>query len=241
MDNIINSLFETKDYDKFKFLKGNRHINTANIKTLEKSISRKYLKVPIIVNNNMEIIDGQHRFTIAKNNNLPVYYIIINDYGRIETEILNTASRKWTPDDYLESYCDLGYINYIKIKDFMNLTSLSLSLSREFFERSTENKIRVEEFKNGEFKPIDEDMAYKMYEWYCDFNNCPAYTNTLFVRSLIRVFRSEGYNHDIMKLKLAHSAYKLKVRSFMSEYLECIEDVYNYKTRQNDRTFFKSK
>lgn len=240
MDKIINTVFETNDYSKFGFLKGNRHVNEANLKNLEKSISKKHLTVPIIVNDNMEIIDGQHRFTVCKEKNLPIYYIVISGYGRTETELLNTASRKWTPDDYLESYCDLGYTNYVKIKEFMDSTGLTLALSREFFERSIENRIRIFEFKNGDLKLFNEAMTYKMYEWYMDFKESPAYINTLFVRTLIRVFKHKDYKHEIMKQKLVHSAYKLKIKSFMREYLEDIENVYNYRTRKTDIAYFKA-
>ena len=40
-----------------------------------------YLFTVIIVNENYEIIDGQHRFEVIKELNLPLRYIICEGYG----------------------------------------------------------------------------------------------------------------------------------------------------------------
>ena len=231
-------IYKTFDYSQFSFLQGNRHINVANLRNVRNSILKKHLEVPIIVNDNLEIIDGQHRFTVCKELSLPIYFIIISGYGRSETELLNTASRKWTPEDYLESYCDLGLEQYIRAKKFMEYTGLTLPVCREFLEESPNSGKRAIAFKNGEFQPRDLRRSYEEYKMYTNFNSCPAYGNTLFVRSLINIFRSESYNHEIMKQKLEHSAYKIEVRSHMIEYFKLIEEVYNYRTRQKDRASF---
>ena len=58
---------ETKNYDQFKVGDWNRTIKKNNLKKLEKSVKQNgWLKHPIMVNENMEIMDGQHRFAYAK-------------------------------------------------------------------------------------------------------------------------------------------------------------------------------
>ena len=55
----------TNKYDLFKRIESNREVNPAHLKKIEKSISEKnFLHLyPIIVNERMEIIDGQHRLS----------------------------------------------------------------------------------------------------------------------------------------------------------------------------------
>ena len=52
----------TKNYNDFKFVKGNRAINYTHVNNLVDSIKEKDLQMPIIVDEKMNIIDGQHRF-----------------------------------------------------------------------------------------------------------------------------------------------------------------------------------
>lgn len=60
MGKLIGKLYETKDYSKFKFLKGNRAIKEK--RSLIESIEKSGILVPIDVNEKFEIIDGQTRF-----------------------------------------------------------------------------------------------------------------------------------------------------------------------------------
>ena len=65
----VGEIQETRNYDIFKFVKGNREINRSHVKRLKEKISRRDLKeIPILVgsldkNGKYPIYDGQHRFT----------------------------------------------------------------------------------------------------------------------------------------------------------------------------------
>ena len=60
-------VFETRDYDQFKKLNGNRNINESQVDGIVHSILEVgYQPVPILVNEFMEIIDGQHRLEAVK-------------------------------------------------------------------------------------------------------------------------------------------------------------------------------
>tara|TARA_A100001037_G_C14533840_1_gene364260 strand:+ start:299 stop:496 length:198 start_codon:yes stop_codon:yes gene_type:complete len=53
----------TKDYGIFKLLKENRDKDNPNYEQLKESIQTKHIKsAAVIVNEKMEILDGQHRF-----------------------------------------------------------------------------------------------------------------------------------------------------------------------------------
>jgi ParB-like chromosome segregation protein Spo0J len=77
-------ILKTSDYTLFRTIEGNRNINLLHLNRLRQSMLEKYLFTIIIVNENMEIIDGQHRFTVCRELGLPVYYVICQDYGLAE-------------------------------------------------------------------------------------------------------------------------------------------------------------
>ena len=74
-------VFKTNNYAKFTFLEGNRGLKTAHLLRLKKSFKENPLVSVIIVNDDFQIIDGQHRYTICQELNLPLYYIILSNYG----------------------------------------------------------------------------------------------------------------------------------------------------------------
>ena len=62
-------IHSTYDLSIFKILDGNRNINLGHVERLVKSIEENgFLKMPIIVNDNFDVIDGQHRLMAAKKN-----------------------------------------------------------------------------------------------------------------------------------------------------------------------------
>lgn len=239
IDGVINTVYESNNYEKFKLIKANRNISLSNLRNLDKSISKKHLQVPITINENFEIIDGQHRFIILKEKGLPITYIINAGYGIKECELLNTASKKWTCDDFLNRYCEEGNSNYIELKKFMEETKLTLSNARNFFELQSNDGRTAQIFNEGEFVIKDLEKTYKFYGQYLDFKEVEPFKSSLFIRSLMTIFNNKDYNHERMVQKLKYLGYKIKIRSFMSEYQEIITEVYNYKVKEQDKVYFR--
>ena len=52
----------TNDYEMFQFLDSNREPNDRIVAKLEESIKQNGVQIPIIVNQQKQIVDGQHRF-----------------------------------------------------------------------------------------------------------------------------------------------------------------------------------
>lgn len=111
---------ETRNYDQFTIGDFNRGIKPGNLKKLDKSVQRVgWLKHPIMVNENMEIIDGQHRFVYAKEHNLPVYYIVIGGLGKEDCVTMNNIRMAWNLADYINFYAKQGIDNYVILKNII--------------------------------------------------------------------------------------------------------------------------
>jgi len=76
--------YSTNEYSLFKKVKGNRKITerkvTSIIKSYEKGINL-FPYCPVLVNKEMYIIDGQHRFEACKRLKLLIYYVIVPNFS----------------------------------------------------------------------------------------------------------------------------------------------------------------
>ena len=100
----------TENYDLFKVMDKNRDID--HVKKIIKSIKKVgYVAVPIIVNERMEIIDGQNRCEACRELGLPIYYIVIAGLDIIHCRSLNIGQSNWKMKDYIKSYSveDISY------------------------------------------------------------------------------------------------------------------------------------
>ena len=92
-------LKSTKTYSIFNKVIGNRNLDTKNLKRIKDSISLIGLQMPILVNENKSIIDGQHRLQAAKELEIPITYIISNESCEDNIDQLQ-ISKKWTAYDF---------------------------------------------------------------------------------------------------------------------------------------------
>ncbi|EGP5243164.1 ParB N-terminal domain-containing protein [Enterococcus faecium] len=113
MDSIFRDIYLASEYNQFKLIKGNRKV-TVNIR-LEASIKEKGILRPIVVNSNMEILDGQHRYTIAKKHSIPLPYYVSTSKSMEDIIDLNNATNRWKLEDYIHKYKEDGLVHYIWI------------------------------------------------------------------------------------------------------------------------------
>ena len=100
----------TRDYDSFKFLEGNRSV--GDYSDIADSIRDEgFVGSPIVVNEKMEIIDGQHRFLACKSIGAEFPFVVRPGTGIRECQILNEHGRNWTVKTYVESGVKLKDVN----------------------------------------------------------------------------------------------------------------------------------
>lgn len=247
---VINQVYTTTDYSHFKSLNGNRNVNKLHVRRLRESFKNSYLLSPIIVNENYEIIDGQHRYEAAKELQKPINYIVCTEYGLKEVQILNTNMKNWRREDYLNAFCDLGYPEYIKFRNFMrrfkefNIKSCEALLTNSAAgnknkrapelksESNKQGVYTVKYFEEGDLFIPDYNLAVDNAEkimmlkpYYTGFNRAT------FVYAMIGMFKNENYNHAVFLQKLEIQRTKLVDCSNVTQYKMLIEDIYNFKSK----------
>lgn len=225
----VTNVYTTKDYFMFSSIEGNRNKNLLHINRLKKSIQNNYLFTVIIVNENYEIIDGQHRYEVIKELGLPLNYIICKGYGLREVQILNQNMKKWNADDYLTGYCNLGYYDYIAYSEFKKkynighyecMNILAGVSSKNNYLNFTEGKFKIKSLKNSEHLMQNIMMIEPYYN---------GIRRGEFISTMIQLSQNKNFvfTEFVQKLKLQPTA--LVDCTTVEGYKLLIEEIYNYR------------
>ena len=240
MDSIINSVYKTKTYERFNHIKGNRLVNKANLIKIVNSIKIKDLKVPIIVNENYEVIDGQHRLESYRYLKKPIHYIIMKGYGLEDVHRINSVSKTWSYNDFMDGYSGMGNENYILYKKFKNKYKFGHRECLRILKGQGCNIIAKDVFDNGSLKLSNKeynagciiaDMVYAIKPYYKGFKR------QNFVLALLDVFNKDIYDHNVFIKRLSNQSMELTDQPRTEQYIQLIEKIYNFRSRNKIRLY----
>lgn len=239
-DKQIGTINETYDYWKFKKQKGNREITTKGLRILELSVERNGWKPePILVNENFEVCDGQHRLEYAKKNHLPIPYIVRKGITPSMCIMINSRRKNWTTDDYIRHYAELGNESYQLIKDLATrFPNFSIALIVLLISNGAKSVYGTESKKLAEGKlEISKDdywgVFYKLQyinSFYEKIKKVKGSQNYL-IRAIGTIYDMEGINKDRLVTTIIDWGKEFSPIANMMSAIEQIEEYYNYKLR----------
>jgi hypothetical protein len=181
------SLQSTKDYTKFELCQFNRSVEKT--KNLCESM-KKHGYIPAypihcvkLPNGKLQIKGGHHRFEVAQELGIAVFYVVSSDDATIHE--IEDATNPWTQRDYLESFVNCGYPNYVRLKSFHKRTKLPIGVCVSMLsgESASSGNNKGRKFRTGEFV-ITED-GIKHAEMVADV---VAFCGELGIKSLDAIF-----------------------------------------------------
>ena len=239
----VNKVYRTNDLSTFKTLPGNRVPNLLHINRLNYSINKYGMKCnPILVNERLEVIDGQHRLEAAKSAGTFDYYIIVNGYNLTEVHTLNLNQKNWAKTDYMEGYANMGIEPYVKLREFTlknddfsfsNCLALCTNEAKTHAYLGTQYERTAKHvFEEGTWIGKDFDLAQdwankiRMVGTYYD-----GYDRSVFIRAFIPLLNNDKFDFSefMHKLRLQPSALVDCVNA--DQYRTVIEDIYNWRSR----------
>lgn len=194
-------IYETDQYDMFKQADGNRNI-TYSYK-LEKAATEVGFLYQILVNEKMEIIDGQNRLEVCKRLGIPVRYEIKEGAGDKEIISLNTTNKKWTLTDHIEHFAKKGNQEYVKLAAILEKHTgrsaiVATAMGKENISGAANQIVR-----EGNFKFQNYDKYIEFIEYVDKFAEIiQINVGEKLLPALYTLFTTEKFNGDRLINKL---------------------------------------
>lgn len=226
----------TNNYEIFKFREDNREKIVSNhVKRLSESIQARNLLYmrPIVVNEQMEVLDGQHRLLAAKMLGVEIFYKVEKSCN-VEDIILLNTSKSWGLADFLNYYVKNGHEEYIKLKDFAFKNRLQTRIAYELCCARSDESYTL--FKSGKFKfrhdlYIDEiDSCWRTIDFIKKMNGQSHYTTSAkFWKSLVKLVSMPDFNVEKWMSNLSRMVERCCAKVSSDEYRRLFMDIYNWK------------
>lgn len=236
----VNEVYKTDDLEMFKFTKFNRNVLFTD-EMLEQA--KEGFVSPIIVNEYMVVIDGQHRLEHAKKAGVPIEYIIKPGLNEHDIVRMNTTQRKWNMLNYIESYANQGSEEYVSLLNLLNKkyagTTVVISVARNQTTATDVNKL----IKSGSFEFINFEETLNFLKYYEKFRketDTPKRTKPAL--AMYSLFRIEGFDGDRLIRKVLQKKFDddLRTKGYnLTEALKEFIDKYNDKLSQDSPLFIE--
>lgn len=241
MDFPVNEVYKTNDLSIFKFTKFNR--NVVHTREMLEQAKQGFIS-PIIVNEYMVVIDGQHRLEHAKEAGVPIEYIIKPGLDENDIVRMNTTQRKWSMLNYIESYANKGFEDYVALLNLLNQKYANITETIVIARGRTNHTNSInEDVKNGNFKFVNFQETLNFLKYYQKFREeTKTPKRSKVALALYALYRIEGFDGDRLIKKVLQKKFddELRVKGFtLSDALRELIDKYNDKLSQDSKMFIE--
>lgn len=236
----------TRDYSIFNSITGNRLLNGGKINRIIKDISNgldmlKYC--PIIVDQEMNVIDGQHRLHVARKLKSNIWYVISDTLTLPEIAKMNSNTERWKGKDFLQCYATQKNINYIALQEYIDKYKFPISLSMSLLTGTHKNdtggngKTLKQQFESGLFTIKIQQEANDIAELVYKFSSFDHFLDRGFIIAISKLFEDKKCDFDHLLKKLKEAPEVLQKQGSAKQYLKSLEELYNYKLRKREIIF----
>lgn len=257
---LSDFIYQSRDYNKFSFIAGNRPVNENHILEVANSIKQHgYIKSQsILVTKDNFIIDGQHRFHACKESDLPVYFRIV-DKNHDDKDLLDlirglqNTQRRWTVIDAVDSFALQENPDYSKIKTWHERYNISYSVLVKCFtgvckgmttKNGTVRKLSSSyALHTGGFKITDKQQEENFINFAETLNlirrlkdvklNEQTWINQdHFMKGLWTFLNSDHVKLSTFNIKLENHYHRITKQKDRRSYVEMFLHIYNFQNKQ---------
>lgn len=224
----------TSKYDDFQVMTGNRMVNRAHVRQLVESIEEKPESIqysPILVNENMFVIDGQHRLEALKQLKMPVHYIVGEGLTIDDARRMNATMANWSPMDYAKSYAEGGNRNYREYIYARERYKTNHTVTAHYLANNLNSRTTSSWFRRGKFEVDDLETGLKRLELLVrlqGMSNVGQYRD--FGMAFLKVLNNENLDVERFFNRFEEIGNKTLTGPLptIHDYLRSFESIYNY-------------
>jgi hypothetical protein len=239
------AVFQTDKYNNFVMINGNRPLNLNKINKIIKEIEGgndmlQYYPIQVhVVDNKLEIIDGQHRFFICKKLKRQVHYILVSETKTIhDIARVNTNVEKWTNGNFINSYITAGNKNYTIIKNFLDTYGIGLGITLSLLHHGTPGADHggtnglIDAFQNGKYLVINQQKATQFAETCKRFDFFKSWNSRGFLIAIQRIIKANLITIDEVHASVSKHPDQLVTCATGKDYILNLERIMNIGKKQ---------
>jgi len=245
-------VYQTRNYEMFRYIGGNRGIVPNNVEKLADDMRRRGQIEPVQVTEKNYVIDGQHRIAACRKLRIPVNFIVkhLNGLHPLEAvQSVNTIRKNWGWQQRLDMYCELGNDNYLTYRKLMNRFEFDHTalLSLVLFKYGTGGNSGGNLFNSGYLKikinQVEEIInRCENIELYWRlisraFANMPGKNKkrppAKLIKAFVKVMKHENFDHDMMVGKLKNDVSGFVGINSIDGFVSELVKIYNLRNRTN--------
>ena len=239
---VAYNVYTTRDYSIFKRLTGNRDIPEDRISKIVASIQEiGWVHNPIVVNEEMEVIDGQGRLTALQRLKMPVEYIIAPGASTKECVFMNMNMINWKLTDFVKSYAEQGNENYQRLLALMekyaggNLNIISTAVYRVSKSKHKDIKAGTLQLTEDQYRDAIPRLEFiKPLLEKLDEKKLPGSLITL-IQTLIYYFDYEEVDKERLAYSVEKYIYNATPWVLNTDCEREVENAYNYNMKLEDK------
>lgn len=166
---LMPEIQHTSDHQNFQLISCNRDISEKHVSRLssDPDFAKNIEYHPIIVNEKMQIIDGQHRYLACRKLGIPIPFIIQEGACLKDIMRVNVNQKRWDSHDFLGFYAKQSKQDYLFIQNVKERYTYPLYLINTIcrkFDNANKNEYNTS-FKEGTLKISSKTEILE----FCDF------------------------------------------------------------------------
>ena len=222
-------LYKTNNYNLFCSLSGNRKVTKKHVEKITDSIlTGGDIKSPVVVNEKLEVIDGQNTFEARKELGLPIYFYCCSGATIESCRAMNSSSVRWTMTDYIHSY-SIDNEEYEKLINFCNENNTTIYALYAILHGSMPGNATT--LKNGTFSATDEEyetarLVLKYIPEIYETLGFVGKVNNTFRRAVYLMVTNPQYDHKRMIRQCKKYKAPVKMMRKVKDMLIFFTDVY---------------
>lgn len=226
---------QTTDYSLFGTIAGNRPVDPKHVRLLAEQISQNNMLHlnPIVVDQNMNVIDGQHRLEAARILGIEVYYLQDERITKQDMALLNSNKKNWTMMDYINFHVAENRPGFDTLLAFINEHPY-LPLSAAIKLLNSQGTRKTNEIRAGIINVDNVEKAQRVVSIAIWMRNHFEQAFTDGCLTAIRFIQElEGYSDETFLAQLGKQPRSLVPCVNSKQYYHMFIELYNYGLSKN--------
>lgn len=233
-------VLETLKYEMFKTDIKNRPIDEEKVYFFMKQFKagKFFMKeFPIIIDHDLVILDGQHRFEAVKRLELPLYFRYAHSLT-IHNVVDVQLNAGWKTPDYLHTFIQQKNMNYIILNRFIKKYQISTTVAVLLL--SGESGLKKSGYYDGTFIIKDETKAHEQANAINTLGSLALGLNRdrTFCLAVAKIISHPDYEEKRMTEQLTKYTSLMIRQVTVNGYIKNLEEIYNYKLYSKNRVRF---